>query len=460
MFHPIVHSSIPTATIRQSIRQAPLVAIRQTLTDRRILEACQACGHRFRERLYGPVVTVLHFVAQALQREASFAATWQELFTCLAADFPEIGMGRFDLSGLTHARKRLPKEVMQTLATEVCQESQARTTTRWKGFRLLAMDATTASMPREAPLFAHFGRHRARTTTVRYPLGTFACLLNLAGALMMDYRWGPFDPGEMTTTLPLLAALGPGDLLLLDRHFSGSPFLARTYATGADFLTRKNARRNVDPLPVIQKLGPKDFLTELPMDKRARKADPTLPGFVRVRVFKATWKTPAGEKVTEWFMTSLTDAKRYPKRTLAELYHERWQIETGYHEFKCALHADVLRSKTVDNIHKEVAAHVLAYQIVRQLMVAAAQKHGKKPTEVSFLNAARWVVHFSHRMAAAPTPRMPSLYQALLDAIASSEVDVRPGRLEPRALTREWKHYPHLRTTRAVWRKQRLKKTA
>ena len=120
----------------------------------------------------------------------------------------------------------------------------------------------------------------------------------------------------------------------------------------------------------------------------------------------------------------------------------------------------MLRSKPVDNIHKEVAAHVLAYQIVRQLMVAAAQKHDKKPTEVSFLNAARWVVHFSHRMAAAPIPRMPSLYQALLDAIASSEVDVRPGRLEPRALTREWKHYPHLRTTRTVWRKQRLRGTA
>jgi hypothetical protein len=314
-------------------------------------------------------------------------------------------------------------------------------------------------MPREAVLFAHFGAHRARTTTVRYPLGTFACLLDLAGALMIDYRWGPFDPGEMTTTLPLLAALGPGDLLLIDRHFSGSPFLARTRATGADFLTRKNARRKVDRLPVIQKLGHHDFLAELPMDKPARQTDPTLPAFVPVRVFKATWKTPAGEKVTEWFMTSLTDAKRYPKRTLAKLYHQRWQIETGYHEFKCALHADVLRSKMVDNVYKEIAAHVLAYQLVRQLIVAAARKHDKKPTEVSFLNATRWVTHFSHRMAAAPTRMMPHLYQALLNAVASSEVDVRPGRLEPRALTREWKHYPHLRTTRTLWRKQRLKKT-
>jgi hypothetical protein len=63
----------------------------------------------------------------------------------------------------------------------------------------------------------------------------------------------------------------------------------------------------------------------------------------------------------------------------------------------------VLRSKTVDNIEKEFEAHVLAYQLVRRLMAAAAEKHDAKPTQISFLNAARAVVRFSHHMAAAPT---------------------------------------------------------
>ncbi len=92
MSHRIVHSSFNSAIIRRSIREAPLVAIRELITDRRILDVCAACGYSFRRRLYGPVVTVLHFIAQALQREASFAATWQELLTALAADFPEIGI--------------------------------------------------------------------------------------------------------------------------------------------------------------------------------------------------------------------------------------------------------------------------------------------------------------------------------------------------------------------------------
>jgi hypothetical protein len=129
-------------------------------------------------------------------------------------------------------------------------------------------------------------------------------------------------------------------------------------------------------------------------------------------------------------------------------------------EFKQLFHADVLRSKTVDNVYKEFAAHVLAYQLTRQLMVQAALRHGQEPTQLSFLNAARWVVHFSHRMAAAPARALPTLYQRLLDAIASCPIDVRPGRLEPRMISRETKHYPRRRVRRSVWRAQRLKEAA
>jgi hypothetical protein len=62
-------------------------------------------------------------------------------------------------------------------------------------------------------------------------------------------------------------------------------------------------------------------------------------------------------------------------------------------------------------------------------------------------------------MAAAPAWALPIYYDRLLDAIAAGTIDVRPGRLEPRALTREWKHYPHLRLSRSEWRQQRLQRT-
>jgi hypothetical protein len=406
------------------------------------------------------VPTVFHFLLQAIQREHSFAATWQEIWTPLLADFPEIDLEKLDPSAMTHARKRLQRDVMTTLAAQTCAKTKEADLTKWKKFRLLAIDGTTVSMPRESELFEHFGAHHARTTTVRYPLGTIVFLITVDASLILDWNFGAYDPGEDKTSRPLLSHLGPEDLLLADRGFAGSPTLARVLARDADFLMRKNARLKIEYLPVIEKLGRNDFITEIPMNKPARKLDPSLPEKVRVRIFKAFWKTPAGEKVADWFVTSLIDRKRFKRNVMAKLYHRRWQVETSYLEFKQTFHADVLRSKTVDNIHKEFTAHVLAYQLVRLLILEAAKKHKKKATRISFVNAARWVVSFSTRMAVERAWRLPLLYQRLLDAIASSEIDVRPGRLEPRAVSREWKHYPHLRMPRAEWRKQRLEGSA
>ena len=442
--------------IRRVLGEGPLVALRQHLTDQHIINACNEHGYTYRNRQYGPVITVLHFLAQAIQREESFAATWQDLWTPLVAEFPRIDLRGSDLSGLTHARKRLPRKVMEHLANQFCLKAEKMNLPKWKGFRLLAIDTSTVSMPGDRELFDHFGVHKARTTTVRYPLGTFATLLSVGSSLILGYRFGPFDPGGVATSRPLFSHLGPEDLLLADRGFAGSPSLASIKVTGAEFLMRKNGRLIVENLPVIKRLGSNDFITELTMNKLAREKDPTLPKKVRVRIFKAHWKTPSGEKVTEWFITSLEDAQRYKKRTLAKLYHERWQIETSYLEFKQVFHADILRSKTVDNICKEFSAHILSYQLVRLLIHEAAEKHKKKATEISFLNATRWTLSFSCKMAYSPARRLPFMYERLLDAIAGNEIDIRPGRLEPRAMSREPKRYPRLNTTRPVWRHKRL----
>jgi hypothetical protein len=455
---PIVTPCDAVEEIRTRLRQTPLGAVREMLPDSAILDACQACHHEFRRRQYDPVVTVLHYLAQALQREASFAATWHDLWTPAAADVPAVASATPDPSALTHARSRLPVGVLQDLAARAIRQTEDAAG-RWRGLRLLALDGTTVSMPRAAALFEHFGAHRARTTTVRYPLARFCSLLAVGTSTIADYRFGPFTTTETAMATEMLGDIGPGDLVLADRYFAGSPTLARLRARGAQFLMRKNARLLVERLPVVRRLGRDDLIVDIPMSKPARRQDPTLPETVRVRVFRATWTTPAGEVLSEWFVTSLLDARRFKKRTLARLYHQRWRTETSYLEFKQTFHADVLRSKTVANIEKEFAAHVLAYQLVRRLMAAAARKHHRKPTETSLLGAARLVVRFSHHMAAAPAWALPIHYERLLDAIAAHQIDVRPGRLEPRALTREWKHYPHLRLSRSQWRKERLRRT-
>ena len=153
-----------------------------------------------------------------------------------------------------------------------------------------------------------------------------------------------------------------------------------------------------------------------------------------------------------WLATSLLDAGRYPAAEIAKLYAGRWRIETMSGEFKVTSGADVLRSKKPDGVRNEIAARMMAMNLVRMLMIESATKRGKEPTRLSFSAALRHVVSTSIRMSTAPVRELPALYEIMLEDIAAETVPERPGRNEPRMKRREMKHYEALRTTRAEWR--------
>ena len=75
-------------------------------------------------------------------------------------------------------------------------------------------------------------------------------------------------------------------------------------------------------------------------------------------------------------VTTLLDAKQYPAEDLAEFYGKRWQVETNLRHLKQTLHMDVLRTKSVDGIHKELAMFAIVYNLVRLVMLEAAQRQG------------------------------------------------------------------------------------
>lgn len=170
--------------IYEVLRETPLSALREMLPDEMILEACDDAGYKFRRRRYGPVFTAFHFLLQAVQRDGSFAGTWQEHAVTVMS---EMGIGdcRFNSSAMSQARSRFPKAVFESLIRIFCERAAASYPS-WKGMRLLAFDTTTVSMPAEEALFEHFGRHKSRGKEVRYPIGTFCALLAVGTSLILD----------------------------------------------------------------------------------------------------------------------------------------------------------------------------------------------------------------------------------------------------------------------------------
>ncbi|MFM7290512.1 MAG: IS4/IS5 family transposase, partial [Planctomycetia bacterium] len=86
-----------------------------------------------------------------------------------------------------------------------------------------------------------------------------------------------------------------------------------------------------------------------------------------------------------------------------------------------------------DSIHKELAMFAIVYNLVRLVMLEAAQRQGVTPERISFVDALRWLLATGHGV---PLRRIRVL-------------PVRPDRHEPRVRKRRPKSYPFMTKPRA-----------
>ncbi|MBM0240242.1 IS4 family transposase [Micromonospora sp. ATA32] len=225
---------------------------------------------------------------------------------------------------------------------------------------------------------------------------------------IVDAVWGPFATGELTLLGKLvgLGALRPGMLVLADRYFSGHPQVAQVIATGADLVFRAQNNRR---LPILTELPDGSYLSVLPAANLPTKGDRLRAGDghcprlglkkrqargLTIRVVEAVVIVvpEQGETRTESYLliTTLLDPVAAPAEKTAELYHERWESETGYADLKTYLRGrqHVLRSNNPNGVAQELYALLVVYQLVQITRSRAARAHpdqaGLDPDRISF----------------------------------------------------------------------------
>ncbi len=111
----------------------------------------------------------------------------------------------------------------------------------------------------------------------------------------------------------------------------------------------------------------------------------SLPQKMRVRV--VTYQIDGYPK--RKLLTSLIDPETFPAREVAAMYHERWETERGYAELKTTMleRKEALRSRKPDGVRQEIGGILLAYNLVRLMILEAAEEAGLPPTRISFKNS-------------------------------------------------------------------------
>ena len=169
-------------------------------------------------------------------------------------------------------------------------------------------------------------------------------------------------------------------------------------------------------------------------------------------------ETGGGRVESLTVVTTLTDAKEYPRLDIAELYHKRWLVELDIRSIKVTLGMDVLRCKTPEMVRKEMWICLLAYNLIRKTILQAAKRHKLSPRQLSFAAAMQTLAASWVTLPTLDQPTQDSLIEAQIDSLASQLVakPERANRIEPRAVKRRPKPHRLLTMPREEARKKML----
>lgn len=444
----------------ESLRDSEVLPFHNHLDADMVNQAVAAQGVTFNRGFYTPLVTLSLFLSQVIDPDHSCRAAVARLIVWLAVNHRKPCAP--ETSSYCEARWRLPEGVVSGLVRQTARKADDRASDAWlwKGRRVTLVDGTTVSMPDTPANQAVYPQSTSQAIGLGFPLVRLVALISLATGVVRDLALGPYqgkETGETALFRTLWDGLEAGEIVLGDRSFGSFFGIAGLSGRGVDGLFRMHQRRKYD-FRKGRCLGVEDHVVSWTRPERPEWMDQRtyaqVPEELTVRELRITVAQP-GFRVNELVLvTTLLDAEVTTKEEVAQLFLQRWNIELDFRSIKDVLQMDVVRCKTAEMVRKEIGVHLLAYNLIRAVMVEAAEAHGKKPRQVSFKGALQTMTAFQDALRWATPSDREHLMKEVLKAIASHEVGDRFGRTEPRANKRRPKQQRYLMEPRSQARKR------
>ena len=426
------------------------------LTRATIHDVCTSLGHVWRDRVLDPAATVHLLLLQVLHGNTA------------CAHVPRLGDVRCTGEAYGQARARLPLAVLERLLGGLVERLRGPTCDdgRWRGHRTFLIDGSSLSMPDTPALQKRFGQPGVQKAGCGFPVMHVLALFHAATGLLIRVAGSPLRTHDLSRVGQVHPDLAAGDVLVGDRAFCSFAHLAllaarqvfgvfrvhqkqivdfRPHRPAASSRSRQRGQKGLPTSRWLRRLGRHDQLvvyvkpTSRP-EWLSAKAYAALPASLVVRELRYTITARGRRTRVVTLATTLLDPVRYPATALADLYGQRWQVETHLRHLKQTLHMDVLRCRTVDGVQKELTVYALVYNLVRLVMLEAARRQQVPVERVSFVDAVRWLAeavsgHAPLRLRVNPH---------------------RPERVEPRVKKRRPKPYDLMTEPRNTLRKRLL----
>ncbi len=442
--------------LRRQFLQDGGLPFTETLSEE-IISRALAAIEGFIDRIYSPLVTLWIFLGQVLSADSSCRAAVARLIS------HRISRGQAPCSAETgaycQARKRLPEKFFSDVARQTGRALETSVDPRWlwKRRRVLVYDGSSVSMPDTPENQRAYPQPIVQKPGIGFPMARIAAVFSLDCGAVPDLgicRYAGKGQSELGMLRTLWNIFLPGDIMLADRLMCSWTEMVMLNQRGVDCVGRFTSHQTTD-FRRGKRLSKDDHIVKWVKPTKPRSMDreayALLPDFLMIRETRVRIEQPGFRTESLVIATTLLDADEVTMSDLADLYRARWNAELDLRSLKITLQMDILRCKTPELVRKEIWTHILAYNLIRTILAQAATKHGIAPRSISFKGAIQTLQAFQPVIALLGernTAFRMSLYEQLLDAIATHRVADRPDRFEPRRKKRRPKPCARLMKSR------------
>ena len=352
-----------------------------------------------------------------------------------ATENQDVPVRRVTKSAFTKPRKKLKHsafiELIHKLGAFFYNHFSPR---NWQGFRLPAIDGSTAKVPNTEQIAKHFGVWNTASGK-KCPLARISQMFDVLNRITIDARISPKEKGERILAGMHLDFLKSNDLLLLDRGYPAFWLFDLILSAGANFCARVSATQ-WKTIETFYNSGKTDKIVWLTPTGSAIKTYKELgmsPKPIKVRLIRID-----GDSFEEpWILvTSLLDRVAFPVEIFAELYHRRWPVEEDYKTMKCRLEIENFSGKSVEAVYQDFYAKVFSCNLTAVLahptrdIIEENSKEKKHPYQLNFTQALSkmkdTIVLLFQRT------NISEIISEILSIFIKTIEPVRPGRSYPR----------------------------
>ena len=301
--------------------------------------------------------------------------------------------------------------------------------------------------------------HPDNERVVAFPVAKFVAVFCHATGAIVDLAIGSVDTSELPLLRSLFHRFAPGDVVLGDRAYCAYTDMALLKGRGVHSVFRLHQRREADFRRGLR-LGKDDVIAEWarpvqwrPCRGLSLDAFNGLPESMPVRLVRVRHMIKGFRNREIVIATTLLDPVETPAEELRALYRNRWTVELNLRSLKTYMGMEVLRCQSVDMVAKEIAMHVLAYNLIRLVMWHAAREAGRDPHRLSFTGTLHRLRHAMPLILLSRIRLNRALTDHLSISIATDVIPSRPNRYEPRRVKRRTKQYSLLIKPRAHYQK-------